>query len=34
VGEAMTEGMAIVATRHGGIPEEITHEETGLLVDE
>jgi glycosyltransferase involved in cell wall biosynthesis len=34
VAEAMAEGMAIVATRHGGIPEEIANEETGLLVDE
>jgi glycosyltransferase involved in cell wall biosynthesis len=30
----MANGMAIVATRHGGIPEEIEDGESGLLVDE
>lgn len=34
VAEAMAEGMAIVATRHGGIPEEVEDGESGLLVDE
>ena len=34
VAEAMAEGMAIVAARHGGIPEEIEDGESGLLVDE
>jgi len=31
--EAMAHGRAIVATRAGGIPELIRHEENGLLVD-
>jgi glycosyltransferase involved in cell wall biosynthesis len=26
--------MAVIATRHAGIPEQIEHERTGLLVDE
>jgi glycosyltransferase involved in cell wall biosynthesis len=34
VAEAMAEGMAIVAARHGGIPEEIEDGESGLLVAE
>jgi len=34
VAEAMAEGMAIIAARHGGIPEEIEDGESGLLVDE
>lgn len=34
VAEAMSAGMAIVATRHGGIPEEVVDGESGLLVDE
>ncbi len=32
--EAMAHGMAVVSTRHAGIPEAIMHNETGLLVDE
>lgn len=32
--EAMSSGCAVVATRHAGIPEIVTHEENGLLVDE
>jgi colanic acid/amylovoran biosynthesis glycosyltransferase len=32
--EAMSSGMAVIATRHGGIPEAVTHESTGLLVPE
>ena len=32
--EAMSYGLAIVTTRHGGIPEAIEDGETGLLVDE
>jgi glycosyltransferase involved in cell wall biosynthesis len=34
VSEAMAAGMAIVATRHGGIPEQIIDGENGYLVDE
>ena len=30
--EAMAEGVPVVASRHAGIPEAVTHEETGLLV--
>ena len=30
--DAMAIGQAIVATRAGGIPEVVTHEQTGLLV--
>jgi colanic acid/amylovoran biosynthesis glycosyltransferase len=32
--EAMAHGMAVVATRHAGIPEAVVEHETGLLVDE
>jgi glycosyltransferase involved in cell wall biosynthesis len=32
--EAMAHGMAVVATRHAGIPEAVIEDETGLLVDE
>jgi colanic acid/amylovoran biosynthesis glycosyltransferase len=32
--EAMGQGMAIVSTRHAGIPEAIEHGVSGLLVDE
>ncbi|MBV9488099.1 MAG: glycosyltransferase [Verrucomicrobia bacterium] len=32
--EAMASGMPVVATRHGGIPEAVDHEEQGLLVSE
>lgn len=32
--EAMASGAAVIATRHGGIPEAVTHRESGLLVDE
>jgi colanic acid/amylovoran biosynthesis glycosyltransferase len=32
--EAMSCGLAVVATRHAGIPEAVVEEETGLLVDE
>ena len=32
--EAMATGLPVVATYHGGIPEAVTHEETGLLVPE
>jgi len=31
--EAMAHGMPVVATRHSGIPEAITHDKTGLLID-
>jgi glycosyltransferase involved in cell wall biosynthesis len=34
VAEAMASGMAVVASRHGGIPEQIDHGESGFLVDE
>ena len=32
--EAMAHGMAVVSTRHAGIPEAVTEGETGLLVEE
>jgi colanic acid/amylovoran biosynthesis glycosyltransferase len=32
--EAMATGLPVVATTHGGIPEAVTHDRTGLLVPE
>lgn len=32
--EALLAGLNVIATRSGGIPDTIVHEETGLLVDE
>lgn len=32
--EAMAAGLPVLSTRHSGIPELITHNDTGLLVDE
>ena len=32
--EAMSTGLPVLATLHGGIPEAVTHRETGLLVPE
>jgi glycosyltransferase involved in cell wall biosynthesis len=32
--EAMACGLPIVSTRHGGIPEAVTHEHSGFLVEE
>ena len=32
--EAMATGLPVLATQHGGIPEAVTHERTGLLVPE
>ncbi|MCB1066438.1 MAG: glycosyltransferase, partial [Verrucomicrobiae bacterium] len=32
--EAMSTGLPVLATRHGGIPEAVDEEETGLLCDE
>jgi colanic acid/amylovoran biosynthesis glycosyltransferase len=32
--EAMATGLPVVATRHGGIPEAVIHENTGLLIEE
>ena len=33
VGEAMTAGVPVVATRVGGLPDQVTHRQTGLVVD-
>ena len=32
--EAMSHGLPVVSTRHSGIPEAVTHAETGWLIDE
>jgi len=32
--EAAASGLPVVSTNHGGIPEAVRHEETGLLVAE
>jgi glycosyltransferase involved in cell wall biosynthesis len=32
--EAMANAMSVISTRHAGIPEAVTHGETGLLIDE
>jgi colanic acid/amylovoran biosynthesis glycosyltransferase len=32
--EAMATGLPCIATKHGGIPEAITHQESGILVPE
>jgi colanic acid/amylovoran biosynthesis glycosyltransferase len=32
--EAMSTGLAVLATKHGGIPEAVEHGRTGLLVEE
>ena len=32
--EAMATGLPVIATQHGGIPEAVTHEQDGLLVEE
>jgi len=32
--EAMATGLPVLATTHGGIPEAVTHERSGLLVGE
>jgi colanic acid/amylovoran biosynthesis glycosyltransferase len=32
--EAMATGLACIATKHGGIPEAVTHQESGILVPE
>lgn len=32
--EAMAQGLPVVSTRHSGIPEEVVHEETGILVEQ
>ena len=32
--EAMANALAVISTRHAGIPEAVVHGETGLLVDE
>ena len=32
--EAMSTGLAVLATRHGGIPEAVKHGRSGLLVEE
>jgi glycosyltransferase involved in cell wall biosynthesis len=32
--EASASGLAVVSTRHGGIPDAVIHEKTGYLVDE
>jgi colanic acid/amylovoran biosynthesis glycosyltransferase len=31
--EAMAYGLPVISTRHSGIPEAITHDESGLLID-
>ena len=31
--EAMSHGLPVISTRHGGIPEAITHGENGMLID-
>jgi glycosyltransferase involved in cell wall biosynthesis len=33
VGEAMTAGVPVVASRVGGLPDQVTHRRTGLVVD-
>lgn len=32
--EGMAHGLPVVATRHAGIPEQVSHQETGILVEE
>ena len=32
--EAMATGLPVIATKHGGIPEAVTHDVSGLLVEE
>lgn len=32
--EAMAHGLPVVSTRHSGVPEAVTHEKTGLLIDQ
>ena len=34
VAEAAASGLPIVATRHASLPEQVLHEESGVLVDE